>query len=379
VTSTSPDTRAISWLSSLAARLNAWQRAAGYGLALAAAAAGGLAFGLWGTDRPDPGTIESPSPGALTAWGLPISQLAVMVSAVGTIGMLATAILLPREDGRLGAVARRCLGSAALLALGWALAVAALLVFSWSDFAHIPVTRAAVGQIFGGANPYPNAMPYLFAAILAVIVAGAAYITRTVLGAVVVWLLAAYNVLPLTTRGHDVGGLLIGVAVTVHVLAVAVWVGGLAGLLIHVRRSPALLAVAVPRFGRLALACFVIVGVFGLTAAWVNLGGPGELGTTHYGTLVIYKVEALAALGIFEWWHRRRTIPPVVRQTSRHGFIRFAALEVVVMTAAIALGVALSRTPAPAAPAPVTPSPSPYTGVMAPLHPGHVQAPPGRL
>jgi putative copper resistance protein D len=354
-----------------AARLSPWQRAAGYGLVLAGAGAGALAFGMWGTERPEPGAVALPSPGTITTWGLPIAQLTVTVSVVGTIGMLVTGLLLPRQDGELGAVARRCLAGAGLLALAWAVAAAAMLVFSWSEFAGVPVAQASVDRVFGGADPYPDAMAYLFGAALAVIIAGGAYITRTVIGVAVVLLLAAYNVLPLTTRGHDVDGPVIGIAVTVHVLAMAVWVGGLAGLLIHVRRSPTLLAVAVPRFSRLALACFVAVGASGLVAAWVNLGALSELRGSHFGTLVIYKAEALAALGIFGWWHRRRTVPEVARGSSGHGFTRFAAVEVVVMAATIALGVALAHTPAPAAPAPTTPTPNPYGGVGAPLHPGH--------
>lgn len=366
MTAAGPDTRAISRLGSIGARLSPWQRATGYGLVLAGAGAGALAFGMWGTERPEPAAVALPGPGAATAWGLPISQLAVTVSVVGTIGMLVTGILLPRQDGEFGAVARRCLAGAALLALAWAAAAAAMLVFAWSDFAGVPVTQASANRIFGPANPYPDAMPYLSGVALAVVIAAAAAVTRSRIGAVLVLLLAAYNVLPLTTRGHDVDSPVVGVAVTVHVIAMAVWVGGLAGLVIHVRRSPALLAVAVPRFSRLALVCLAAVGVSGLVAAWVDLGAPAELRDSHFGTLVIYKAEALAALGIFGWWHRRRTVPEVVRGSSRHGFTRFAAAEMVVMAVTIALGVALARTPAPAAPEPTAPTTGTYTGVGAP-------------
>lgn len=325
-------------------------------------------FGLWGQGRPQPRVVGFAGPGAVTGWGLPISQLAVVVAAVGTVGMLVTAIMLPRRNGEFGDEARRCLASASRLALVWAVATVALLVFSWSDFTRLPVARATIDGVFGGHRPDPNTIPYLFAAVLAVLIAGAAYVIRTAAGVMVVLLLAAYNVLPLTTRGHEVGGSLIGVAVTMHVIAMAVWVGGLAGLLLHVRRSPTSLAVAVPRFSRLALVCLGAVAASGLIAAWVQLGSLSELGTSHYGTLVIYKAEALVALGILGWWHRRRTVPDV-GEGSRHGFTRFAALEAVVIAATIALGVALSRTPAPAAPVPTTPATGTYTGVSAPLGP----------
>jgi len=359
VTAAGPETRGISWLGSIGSRLNAWQRAAVFAAAVAVAGAGALAFGMWGRTQSQvsPARLD---PGVVTAWGLPIVRLVVVVSAVGTIGMLVTGMLLPRTNREMSGEARRCLVSAGRLALVWAAATAAMLVLGWSDFTRLPVTKATVQQIFDGTPSYPDAMPFLFAAALAMVIAGAAYLARSATGLAVVLLLAVYNVLPLTTRGHEVEGAVIGIAVTVHVVALAVWMGGLAGLLIHVRRAPTLLAVAVPRFSRLALACFVAVAASGLAAAWVSLGSPAELRSTHYGTLVIYKAEALVVLGFLSWWLHRRTVPGVAQQRSRHAFTRFAALEIVVMAAAIALGVALAQTPAPAAPKPKPVAPSPY-------------------
>ena len=339
--------------------LSPWQRATGYVVVLAGAGAAGLAFGLWGGEHPRiaPAATAPPTgPGALTTWGLPIARLAVVVAVVGTVGMLAGAILLPRQDGKLGAVARRCLRSAACAALVWAVAMAALLVFSWSDFTHVPVTHATVAQIFGRPRPYADAVPYLYGAALALVIAAGAAITRTVTGVLVTLLLSGYNLLPLTTRGQQVHGFFIGAVVTVHILAIAVWVGSLVALLAHARRSPDLLAVAVPRFNRLALACFVVVGAFGLIAAWINLGSVAELRSSHFGMVVIYKAEALVALGAFGWWQRRRIIPDVRRERGQGPFVRFAAIEIVVMVATIGLGIALSRTAAPAAPDPTPPA-----------------------
>ncbi len=298
--------------------------------------------------------------------GLPIVKLAVVVAVVGTIGMLVAALVLPRQDGGFGEAARRCLRSAGWLAATWAVAMAALLVLSWSDAARVPVTMATVYQIFSGPEHFPDAVPYLYAAWLAVVIAAGAFFTRNAIGVVVVLLLCGYNVLPLTMRGQQVHGSIIGIVVTVHVLAMAVWVGTLAALLAHARRSPAALAVAAPRFSRLALACFIVVGAFGIVAAWINLGSLSALGESHFGTLVVYKIEALVALGLFGWWHRRRTIPEIRRRRSIRPFVRFAAIEVMVMVAVIGLGIALSRAHAPAAPVPVIHKPNPYPGVIAP-------------
>lgn len=373
MTAAGSGTPAISRWASPGHGVTAWQRATGYAVLLAGAGAAGLAFGLWDGERPKrvPVTAaEQPHPGVLTTAGLPVVRLVIIVAVVGTVGMLAGGLLLPREDGKLVPAAVRCLRSAACAALAWAVAMPALLVLSWSDSTGRPATEATVAQIFGEPKPYPDALPYVYAAALALVIAAAAAVTRSRTGVLVVLLLCAYNVLPLTTRGQQVDNPVIGAVVTVHVLAFAVWVGSLAALLAHARRSPALLAVALPRFNRLAVACFAAVAGFGLIAAWINLGSAGEIRDSHFGMLVLYKAEALVALGVFGWWQRRRIIPDVGRERAQRPFVRFAAIEVAVMVATIGLGIALSSTAAPAAPDPSPPLDSSKTYVGAP--PPHV-------
>jgi hypothetical protein len=72
------------------------------------------------------------------------------------------------------------------------------------------------------------------------------------------------------------------------VVAPTVWIGVLAGVLaglqLHVRGSPALPTIAAPRFGMVALGCYVAVGAAGITVAWVNLRFHGDLwGTRQQG------------------------------------------------------------------------------------------------
>jgi putative copper export protein len=302
--------------------------------------------------------------GALTAWGLPMSRLVVDLSAVGTVGMLLTAALLPTEDGELGQVARRSLRTAGWLGLVWSVATAAMLVFTWSDVTGLKVSELPLSQVVsGGDQSIPENSPFLICAVLALLIAAGATTLQTAKGAVALVILSGYNLLPLTTTGHAQHERIIAYALTVHVVAVTLWVGGLAGLLIHVRRSRDLLAVAVPRFSTLALLCFIAVGASGVTMAWVNVGELDKLWGTGYGWLVVCKATALATLGVFGWWHRRRTVP-AVKQRRRGAFIRLAAVEVLVMAATIALAVALSRASTPntensgnhAAPAPSAPS-----------------------
>jgi putative copper export protein len=376
MTAAGSDTSTLSRWGAAGSWLSPWQRVTGYVVVLAGAGVAGLAFGLWDGERPEragSGAAPPPDPGVLTTGGLPMVRLAVVAAVVGTVGMLVGGLLLPRQDGKLGPAALRCLRSAAWAALAWAAVMPALLVLSWSDFTGRPATQASMDQIFGEPEPFADASPYLYGAVLALVIAAAAAITRKATGVLVVLLLCGYNLVPITTRGRQLDGWVIESVVTVHVLAIAVWVGALAALLAHARRSPALLAVAVPRFHRLALACFVVVAVFGLIAAWIGLGSAAELRGSHFGMLVLYKVEALVALGVFGWWYRRRVIADMRRERGNRPFARFAAIEVVVMAATMGLGIALSSTAAPAAP-PLTPidSSTTYGPIAAP--PLHVPA-----
>ena len=120
--------------------------------------------------------------------------------------------------------------------------------------------------------------------------------------------------------------------------------GGLLALVLYVRRSSGALSVAVPRFSALALWCYIAIGISGLVNAWVRLGGVDALWSSRYGLLVVGKVAAFVALGVFGWWHRRRA----------QSFLRLAAGEVVVMAATIGLAVALSRTRTPVPDVPAT-------------------------
>jgi putative copper resistance protein D len=310
-----------------------------------------LLFGLWLSGGwPANRIVGLASAGQFTAWGLPAVRLVVQVCAVGTVGTLLTSVLLPRTEGELCDAARRSLRSAAWLALAWGVATAAMLVLSWSDATALPVTQLPFSQLLGGtpgSASFPEGIPYLFGALLSLLISAGAGIAQTTQGAVGLLVLSGYNLLPLSTQGHATHGSFTPYVVTVHVVALSLWVGGLAGLVAHVRAHPDLLAVAVPRFSSLALACYVAIGASGLTAALIIMGSPSQLWSSRYGALVICKMTALATLGYFGWRHRRRTVPALAGRRSGRAFLRLAAAEVVVMAATVALGVALSQAPTP--------------------------------
>ncbi|MFE2266399.1 copper resistance CopC/CopD family protein [Streptomyces griseosporeus] len=81
-----------------------------------------------------------------------------------------------------------------------------------------------------------------------------------------------------------------------HLLAMAVWLGGLVCLLtlLHPARS---LPAAVPaRFSRLALACVTVLAVTGVYQSWRGLGSWPALTGTAYGRILLAKLAAVALL-----------------------------------------------------------------------------------
>ncbi len=315
-----------------------------------------LALVVGGGD-PDPAASELNGAGPLVSWGVPISRLAARLAALGTVGtLLFAAVLLPGRGGELPAASLRALRAASAWALGWALTTALHAVLTLSELVGVPpaaLTSSSV-QVFvtdvasGGA------------ALVVIVAAGfLALVARrcTGPGSAAALLVVALSslVVPAVLTGHSSAAddhVLAVTNLSVHVVSAAVWVGGLIALLVHGRGREDL-ASAAARFSMLALACFLATGASGLLAAWLVLGGGTDvlsaLTGTGYGWLLIAKTAGLAALGLFGWHHRRRTLP-ALSAGRRGGFRRFAAGEAVVMLATIAVAVALSSSPPPAGP-----------------------------
>jgi len=112
----------------------------------------------------------------------------------------------------------------------------------------------------------------------------------------------------------------------VHLLAAAVWLGGLAQIALawlplertvdrQLRR--AVMAGVLKRFGRLALPAFLIVASTGLANAWIQLGEPSALWQTSYGRLLGLKIALVAATALVSYWHAIRLRPRLLRANPR--------------------------------------------------------------
>ncbi|MGR6971398.1 copper resistance CopC/CopD family protein [Streptomyces cynarae] len=82
-----------------------------------------------------------------------------------------------------------------------------------------------------------------------------------------------------------------------HLLAMAVWLGGLAALVTVVQRTPGELpAPAVARFSRLAFAAVAVLAATGAYQSWRGLGSLDALTSTPYGRLLAAKLAGVALL-----------------------------------------------------------------------------------
>ncbi|MGW7284242.1 copper resistance protein CopC [Streptomyces sp. NPDC054847] len=92
-----------------------------------------------------------------------------------------------------------------------------------------------------------------------------------------------------------------------HLLAVAVWLGGLATLLTALYRSAAVERRAVRRFSTVAFTSVVVLAATGLYQSWRQVGSWSALTGTTYGQLLLLKVGLVAVMVGVAWISRRWT------------------------------------------------------------------------
>lgn len=302
--------------------------------------------------QPDPGVPGLQDAGQVNEYGLRAARALAEIAAVGTVGaVLALAVLVSgtvlsgdaAESRRLGRVASRW-------AIAWAVFSAALLVLTCAEvvgFTAFELVRS--GLLFDVVLPLPPARALLSSTAVATVVAIWA---RTAPTRAVTWQLLALSlgglVPPLLTShtGHAQERGLALASLVVHVPTVALWFGGLAVVVLHLRSWTSALRTALPRFSRLAGASYAVVAVSGGLAAWSRIPELDQLWTTPYGRLVIAKIAAIVALGVFGAVHRARTLPAAAAGSPR-ALVRLATGELVLMAFAVGLAVALSTTTPP--------------------------------
>ena len=294
-------------------------------------------------------------PGALVRWGLPAARAVHDLAAALSIGLLVLGawFVAPEPGTRTDVLngARRWLArTATLTAAVWLVAGVAVIVLTTADVSGFKVGAPGFGAVMFSFVSQIELGRSLGVSVLLVgvacCIAGLSLRVSSLSWAAVAALLA---LLPLALGGHAAGSrdhMNAVDSLAIHLVAVCLWVGGLAALVLVARRLGDQLPVVAARYSALAGWCFGLVAFSGVVNAALRLGTLSGL-TTGYGLLVLGKAVALGLLGLAGFAHRRATLPALAGRPGL--FARLAAVEIVVMGAAIGLAVALSRSAPPAA------------------------------
>jgi cytochrome c oxidase assembly factor CtaG/putative copper export protein len=231
----------------------------------------------------------------------------------------------------------------------WACSSAAVLILTASDVTGIRIgERDSGAAVISFVSQTDLGRALGMSLSLIILAALLAFVATTVAAAGWAAVFSILAVLPVALGGHAAGSrahVTSTDSLAIHLVAVCLWVGGLAALVLVARRLGDQLPTVASRYSTLAGGCFAVVAASGLINAWLRLGSLESL-ASGYGALVVAKAVALILLGFAGWTHRRLTLQGIGQ--NRRWFHRLAAGELVVMGATTGLAVALSRSAPPA-------------------------------
>jgi putative copper resistance protein D len=295
-------------------------------------------------------------------WGVPTLRALALITGVITVGaQLSAAFLAPSgRDGVLSRSGRNSITIGYFAALTWAmllllLAVAELanvLALSWGAVLQPGVLATYLWEV-------PTARAALLGAALALIVAIGSVLTATT-GLAAIWLILALVAISLPSvfgHGSALGDHALAMtSSTAHAVAAALWVGGLAFLIVQAFMRPPVeggwnLATSTQRFGRLATVCLVVVAISGVGNAYTRLEYPAQLWETGYGQMVLTKFVAILCIGAIAMLLRRildrRPAGSKDRGYERSQLARVAVVELTILTLAMGMGLALASSAPP--------------------------------
>ncbi len=291
-----------------------------------------------------------PDPGALTRWALPVVGFGQDVAAVLTAaGLLLAPLTMHRMRDPLALRAATGVRVATATAAVW---LVLGLLEAWatvSDQWATPLLSTSPAKVLDAMGDTSQVRALLVQSLLLLALLLGARWVSTARRALVALGLALVALAPTLLTGHSASS---GshdaavVSIVLHVLPTVVWVGGVAALWGLLGTDDEVRGRAAHRFSAIAAWCFGLVAVTGAVNAYVRLTSFSDLFTSSYGLGVSAKLLLLVALGVLAARLRRGVVTSEVAPAQR-GFALLTAIELTAMSAAIALGVALSRTAPP--------------------------------
>ena len=294
-----------------------------------------------------------PDPGVITLYGVTAVRVVTEIASAICIGALLLAAFLvpPQRSGLLSKEGYRSLRVAAWTAVVWCIGAILEVPLTAADAEGRPVSQLLdLHRLSDAVNAVEQAQTWLITVIIVGLLALVCFITLSWKWTAAWFFLALAGLLPVVLSGHSAAGGSHDLATNsllYHLVAAAVWVGGLAALLGYAHRRGSHLVLAVTRFSKLALVCWLVMAASGVLNALIRLP-LSEIFTTAYGYLVIAKIALLTLLGGIGYLQRQRAVKSITATGSRRPLLRLAAVEVLVMFATIGVAATLARTPPPA-------------------------------
>jgi len=209
-----------------------------------------------------------------------------------------------------------------------------------------------LGQFLDGGGNQTIGPSWLFTTVIAAGVTVLCFAVRNRTVLIFVTALAGVGFVPMALQGHSAGASGHDAATSslgLHIVFAAIWLGGLVTIVLMRKQLEAgRIGPIISRYSTLALVCFVVVAVSGYVNAALRVGTLPQLLTT-YGILVLVKVFALSALGLFGL--AERTLLVKKMQDARNGGSKFfwwiVAAELAFMGLASGVAAALAKTATP--------------------------------
>ncbi|OMC29605.1 copper resistance protein CopD [Mycobacterium sp. GA-1841] len=329
-----------------------WPVLVGVGLLAGAVAAGigalSLADALTATGLPDPGPV--------TTYGLPFVRAAGEIAAIVAVGafLFAAFLAAPQSNSVLDVAGYRALRLGSAASGVWTVCAALLVPLTVSDVSGQPLLEhLGPSDVWSAADLVDVAAAWRWTAILAAAVTIASLPVLRWGWTPVLFGGSLLTLMPLVLTGHSSAGGAHDLATNslfIHLVAAALWAGGLLALLAHAMRGGSdgsNTALAARRFSALALWCFVAMAFSGVVNALVRMQ-PADLVHTTYGWLVLAKIVALTLLGVLGWAQRRVSLTALAADPgSRAPLIRLALTEAALFGVTFGIAVGLGRTPPP--------------------------------
>ena len=289
--------------------------------------------------------------GPVVRYGLPLAKLMVNLGVAGAIGALALATFaLSRDKPEFSVTMDVAAGSAAV----WTVASAATAFYTFLFVFQQPIAfddrfGALLAQFLTETEP---GQAWLQTTLVAAAVTVLCFAVRNQSVLLVMLIVAVFGLIPMSDLGHT-GGTETHDAATsatwLHIVFAAIWVGGLLTLALTARTlDTGRIVPVLARYSSLAILCFTVVAASGYVSAEIRIGTLDNL-ASPYGVLVLIKVGALIALGIFGIAQRRFMIARMQRADTRgrRWFWWLIAAELAFMGLASGVAAALARSVTP--------------------------------